>query len=198
MEIPARKLPLAANLKNRRQALNLSLETLSHRSGVSRAMISDIERELKNPSIAIVSQLAEGLGCSISELLGEADTLRQRVLQVLKRDEQQLMVDPHSGLERRLLSGVLLGRGIEVVEYIIPAGQTTGQFPAHQRGTVEHITVVEGKLACYLGEDTEAVELDTGDTIYFPADMGHRFQNPGQIPCRYILIIDTTQVQTAR
>lgn len=198
METPAKKLPLGANLKNRRQAQNLSLETLAQRSGVSRAMISDIERELKNPSIAIVSQLAEGLGCSISELLGEADTARSRVLQLLKRDEQQLMVDPHSGLERRLLSGALLGRGIEVVEYVIPTGQTTGQFPAHQRGTVEHITVIEGMLDCYLGEETGALRLETGDTIFFPADIGHRFHNPGAVSCRYILIIDSTQVQTSR
>ncbi len=52
-------------------ALSLTLEALAERAGVSRAMISDIERDVKNPTIKVLSQIAEGLKCTVSSLLGE-------------------------------------------------------------------------------------------------------------------------------
>ena len=184
----SKKLPLADNIKNRRKQLGLSLEALAQRCGVSRAMLSDIEREAKNPTIAITCQIAEGLNCTVSELLGEEKPAQALPWQVIRQSEQQVLVDPHSGVTRRMLDPTMLSRGLEVVWYSIPAGRDTGDFPPHQRGVVEHITVIQGQLVCIL--DHQELQLTTGDSLFFQAHLTHRFYNPGPDICHYLLLID--------
>ena len=184
---------LGANMKRLRGELGLTLEALSERSGVSRAMLSDIERGVKSPTIRVVSQVAEGLGCSVSRLLGEDAGQPQDALQVLRRDERQVLVDPKSGVERHLLSPRFLRRGLEVVWYSIPPGQFTGTFPPHRPGTEEHITVVQGTLRCRLGESETT--LQEGDSLSFRADVEHAFENPGSNKCRYFLVIDSSSAR---
>jgi transcriptional regulator with XRE-family HTH domain len=184
---------LGANIKRLRGELGLTLEALSERSGVSRAMLSDIERGVKSPTIRVVSQVAEGLGSSVSRLLGEDAGQGQDALQVLRRDERQVLVDPKSGVERHLLSPRFLRRGIELVWYTLPPGQATGTFPPHRPGTEEHITVVRGTLRCRIGE-SEAT-LQEGDSLSFRADFEHAFENAGSDECGYFLVIDSSSAR---
>lgn len=181
---------LSSNIRARRARLGLTLEALAARTGVSRAMLSEIERGAKNPTIKVVCQIAEGLGCTVSELLGEAAPAPPLVV---RRDERRLLVDPHSGVERQLLSPAFQRRGIEVLWYVIPPGQRVGAFPPHRPGVAEHITVVEGDLQCRLG--AQELTLATGDSVAFQADVEHDFYNPGAAPCRFFLLIDSSQVQ---
>jgi quercetin dioxygenase-like cupin family protein len=168
----------------------MTLDDLSASAGVSRAMLSEIERGVKNPTIRVVSQIAAGLGCTVSELLGETPSPAESVW-VTRRAERRVLLDPRSGVERHLLSPAFQARGVEVLWYSIPPGAETGEFPPHRRGVFEHITVVEGRLRCALGE--EVVHLLTGDSVSFPADLSHAFRNEGTTPCRYLLIIDSSR-----
>lgn len=178
---------IGANIKKLRGEQELTLEALAERSGVSRAMLSEIERGTKSPTIRLVSQIAAGLGCTVSELLGEENRRPQEAIQVLRRGESQALVDPRSGVERHLLSAAFVRRGIEVVMYTVPPGRSTGAFPAHRPGTEEHITVVQGTLHCRIGPDE--VTLQEGDSASFRADLEHSFDNPGDGACRYFLVI---------
>ncbi len=169
--------------------MGLTLEALAERTGVSRAMLSDIERGVKNPTLKVVCQIAEGVGCTVSQLLGEqlTDTIR-----VLRKAERQTLLDPQTGVERHLLAPALVQRGIEVLWYMIPPGQSTGVFPAHRPGVVEQLTVVQGQLRCSLHDQEE--RLEAGDSLFFPANLPHCFSNPGAEPCCYFLVIDSSQV----
>ena len=180
---------LGANIRRLRGDLGLSLEALSERSGVSRAMLSDIERGVKSPTIRVVSQIAAGLGCSVSRLLGEEAGQAREAMQVLRRGDRQVLVDPKSGVERHLLSPRFLRRGLELVWYSLPPGQSTGTFPAHRPGSEEHITVVWGTLRCRIGE-SEAT-LQAGDSLSFRADLEHAFENVSGEVCGYFLVIDS-------
>ena len=182
---------LGAAIRVKRNSLGLTLETLAERSGVSRAMLSDIERNVKNPTIKVLSQIAEGLGCTVSSLLGEQPPRVFERSHVMKKSERSVLIDPHSGVERHLLAPDLQRHGLEVVWYEIPPDQRTGAFPPHQFGVVEHMTIVQGRLECLLGE--QEVTLETGDSIFFVADVPHDFYNPGPEPCYYFLIIDSSQ-----
>lgn len=178
---------LGGNIRAQRIASGMTLEALSVRCGVSRAMLSDIERGRKNPTIRVVSQVAEGLGCTVSQLLGEEQAQASETIQVLRLDSRQVLVDPRSNIERHLLSPPLLRKGIEVIWYTIPPGQSTGAFAAHKPGVEEHITVVQGELHCDLAG--QEVKLETGDSIYFRASIEHSFYNPGEDVCHYFLLI---------
>lgn len=181
---------LGQTIRARRTALNLTLEILAARTGVSRAMLSDIERGVKNPTIKLLSQIAEGLECTISSLLGEQPEKVEQGIQIVRKAERRVLVDPHSGVERQLVAPALQQHGIEVVWYSIPPGQGTGAFPPHQPGVQEHITLVRGSLHCILGE--QQVVLEVGDSVFFPANVIHEFYNPGPEPCYYFLIIDSS------
>ena len=175
---------LGSNIRARRAARKLTLEQLAEESRVSRAMLSDIERGAKNPTIKIVCQIAAALECSVSQLVGEAVG---EALSVTRRGAEQTWVDPQTGIRRRLLAPALVQRGLEVIGYTLPPGTTTGALPAHPPGTMEHITLTTGQLHCRLG--SEEVTLAPGDTVLFPAHVEHAFSNPGAEPCEYFLLI---------
>lgn len=178
---------LPEKLKKQRLALNLTLENLAERSGVSRAMLSDVERGLKSPTIKVLSQIAEGLQCNISELLDEQAIVTER-LQILRQEERQVLVDTRSGVERHLLAPAFLQRGAEILWYLIPPGQSTGNFSPHRPGSAEHLTVAQGCLEGRI--DGQEVRLEKGDSLFFYADTEHEFYNPGPEPCGYFLVID--------
>ena len=162
------------------------MDELAGLSGVSRAMISKLERGEKNPTLVVAAKLAEGLGISLSTLAGMEE--RHEVI-VVPRDRRMVMRDPETGFERQLLSPNFVGPGVELVQNKIPPGSTSGEFPPHRKGVEEHVVVEHGSLKAILGGDEYL--LDEGDAMYFEADIPHRFDNTGDVECTYYLVIST-------
>ncbi|MEO7965982.1 MAG: XRE family transcriptional regulator [Gemmatimonadaceae bacterium] len=174
-------------VRARRRHLGLSLQQLSARSGVSTAMLSEVERGRKSPTLRVAAQIAEGLECAVSELL-EAPPSTPVV--VRRRAERRALVDDTSGIERQLLAPALLSHGIEVVWYVVPAGGASGVFSPQRGGVLGHVTVVRGALDCVAG--TERIHLHTGDSIDYPGDIDHEFHNPGARACEFVLVVDAS------
>jgi transcriptional regulator with XRE-family HTH domain len=158
-----------------------TLEVLAERSGVSRAMISKLERGEKNPTLVVTAKVAEGLGVSLTHLVGIEE---RRGAVVVPRDRRAVMRDPETGFERQLLSS---GRGLEFTRNVVPEGANSGVFPPHRRGVEEYLLVEKGRLRAILGG--EDYVLDEGDSAYFEADVTHRFDNVGEGECSYYLVI---------
>ena len=177
---------LGERVRALRRELGLTLEGLAGRSGVSRAMISKLERGEKNPTLVIAAKVAEGLGVSLSQLVGVEE---RREVVVVRRERRMVMRDPESGFERQLLSPSFGGRGIEFIRNVVPAGSTSGEFPQHRRGVTEYLVVERGRLRAVLGNDEYL--LEEGDALYFEADVPHRFDNAGEGECSYYLVIDS-------
>jgi transcriptional regulator with XRE-family HTH domain len=163
-----------------------TLEVLAQRSGVSRAMISKLERGEKNPTLVVAAKVAEGLGMNLSELVGVEE---KRKVVVVPRGKGMTMRDPETGFERQLLSPSLGGRGVEFMRNVVPEGSTSGELPPHRRGVEEYVVVERGRLRAVLG-GVEYV-LEEGDAAYFEADVAHRFDNAGAGECSYYLVIDS-------
>lgn len=181
---------IGEEIKARRQGKGLTLDGLAGRSGVSRAMLSEIERGVKNPTIRVASQIAAGLETTVAALLGEvADDERAPV--VVRRADRPTLLDPQSGVARQELSPAYQGRGVEVLWYTIPAGGRTRAFPPLRPGTVAQLVLIQGTLACTIG--AHGPTLGEGDALYFPADQPYAFANPGPAPCHYLLILDASQ-----
>jgi len=169
-----------------RRGRGLTLERLAELSGVSRAMISKLERGEKNPTLVVAARLAEGLGVTLSRLAGMEE--RGEVI-IVPRNRRMVMRDPATGFERQLLSPNLVGVGVEFIRNKIPAGSTSGEFPSHRKGVTEHIVVERGNLRAILAG--QEYLLGDGDAMYFEADIPHRFDNVGDTECTYYLVIST-------
>ena len=167
-----------------RRGQGLTLEALAERSGVSRAMISKLERGEKNPTLVVAAKVAEGLGITLSELLGSEE---QREVVVVPREKRMVMRDPETGFERQFLSPSLGGRGVEFIRNVVPEGSVSGEFPPHRRGVEEYLVVEKGHLRTILAG--EEYLLKEGDALYFEADVTHRFENAGTSECSYYLVI---------
>ena len=177
-------------VRDARKTQQLSLEQLAQKAGVSRAMISRIERNEAVPTTTVLAKLAEALGLTFSQLMSRSD--EQEILRIPAKC-QPVLKDEESGFVRRCLSPVLPGRGIDFVMNTLPPRATAGDFGAHRRGVEEYIFVQTGRLKAVIG--SEMVTLEEGDSLYFQADANHSFINVGRCDCVYFLIIDSARLK---
>jgi transcriptional regulator with XRE-family HTH domain len=175
---------LSRRLRDERHRRGLTLEDLARVSGVSRSMLSEVERGSRIPTVLVLDRIATGLGTSIARLLRD-EVPATRV--VLRRDEQVVARDP-AGWERRVLSPVLPGVEFEFMRTVIGPRVDAGVFVPHGPGSREYLAIESGSLRLSLDDDE--VELGPGDSVYYAGDCHHGFVNPGPRPCVYYLAMD--------
>lgn len=175
---------LGLRVRELRRAKGMTLNGLAETSGVSRAMISKVERGEKNPTLVVAAGISEGLGVTLSQLVGVEE---RREVVVVPRERRMVMRDPETGFERQLLSPTFGNRDVEFIRNVIPEGSTSGEFPAHKKGVKEYLVVERGRLSAVLGG--EKYVLEEGDALYFEADVNHRFDSLGDGECSYYLVI---------
>ena len=181
---------LGANVRARRRALGLTLEQLAEASGVSPAMISEVERSVKNPTVKLAYQIALALGCSLTDLLEDGAA---EAPEVVRAGDRRTLVDPETGVERHGLSPAMLRRGLELVWYSLPPGASAGEMTANRRGIVEHVVVVQGALTIRLGG--QPTRLAKGDGIAYRPQTTVEYRNAGRTPCAFILLSDATRAR---
>ena len=163
---------------------------LADASGVSRSMISKIERCETVPSTVVLSKLAEALGVTFSKLMA---TEIEREIVHIPAARQPVLQDAETGFLRRCISPVLPGRGIDWVLNTLPPEAETGNFVAHRRGVEEYIYMLRGRMRVTIGD--QRITMNPGDSLYFQADTDHSFFNLGKAQCEYFLVIDTSKVR---
>lgn len=181
---------LSEVLKRRRLERKLTLEQLAEKSGVSRAAISKIERGDSGASTSVLGKLAEALDLSISQLVGGE---RGEPILHIPRSRQPVFVEKQTGFERRSLSPLYGGRGIDFVLNSLPPKAKTGPFPSHRHGVEEHLYVQKGRLKVTL--DGEAHVLEAGDFLFYRGDRSHTFENLANVTCEYFIVIDSTRLR---
>jgi transcriptional regulator with XRE-family HTH domain len=180
---------IALSVKTLRQAFNYSLDQLAGRSGVSRSMISSIERGTSNATAVVLDRLASALGVSLTELL-EASAGRTAEKLLLRRSEQKLWTDPASGYQRRTLSPVLADSSLRLVEVSFPAKariayESAGKDLPQEKKLHQQIWLLAGKME--ISRSTEIFCLNVGDCLAFRIDQPVIFYNPGQHAARYLV-----------
>jgi transcriptional regulator with XRE-family HTH domain len=169
---------VAVNLRERRKARGLSLDDLAVASGVSRAALSQIETCKTNPSLSVLWKIAVGLQIPFSELLGESGPS----VNLLRRADAQVLRSADGRLESRPATPAGLSRFLEMYELRL-AARSLHQSEPHAAGTQELIVVLSGSLRMHLG--SEHYDLGPGDSLFFPADRPHGYENPGGGEGRY-------------
>ncbi|TDM06643.1 MAG: DNA-binding protein [Ideonella sp. MAG2] len=168
-----------------RQAKALSLDELSRQAGVSKSMLSQIERNQANPTVAVVWRLANALGVSMADLLGGDKPALPPVTTVAAHATPSLR-SPDGLCELRILGPIELAGTFEWYELIIQA-QGALASEAHEPGSREHLTVLDGELQVSSGGISSL--LTAGDTARYAVDQAHEIRNLGAVPARGLLVV---------
>ncbi|RUQ66105.1 helix-turn-helix domain-containing protein [Azospirillum doebereinerae] len=177
---------LAHRIRAEREKRGWSLADLAARSGVSRAMISKIEREESSPTAALLGRLSAAFGITLSQLLARIEDGGGRLN---RHAEQERWTDPATGFQRRALTPAIPGGApLELVWGDLPAGAEVA-YPAAAYGMIDdqQILVVEGRLCFRQGE--ASYDLAPGDCLRLGPPEDCVFVNPGTTPCRYVIAI---------
>ena len=178
---------VGARVKKLRTGQGLTLEALADLSGVSRAMISKLERGEKNPTLVVAAKVAQALRVGFTDLMGVAES--RRAVIVIPKSSRMIFRDSETGFERQLLSPAFESRSVEFVRHVIPKGETSGELPPYKSGTEKFLVVEQGRLRIVIeGHD---YVLNAGDSLYFEADTPHRFDNTGKGVCSYYLVVSS-------
>lgn len=159
---------LPAKLRAARQQKALSLEAVAKLSGVSKSMLSQIERGESSPTISTLWNLTRALQVDFAGLLDD-DAPASRIA-VLRADEAPTIRVRGSGCKVRILSPPEDAGRHEVYELVFKPGDVLDSQP-HAVGAREHLAVIEGSLRVTSGDSRET--LCTGDSARYPADVPH-------------------------
>lgn len=187
---------IAARVRELRDAQNLSLEALAKTTGVSRSMISLIERAECSPTAVVLEKLSVGLGVVLASFF-EAPKQEQASRPPLARaKDQPLWRDPESGYVRRNVSPAGPPRAGQIVEVEFPAGMRV-VFDSSTRGMVIHqqIWVLEGSMEIGVGNEHHL--LKKGDCLRMEHDKPILFHNPTRRTARYA-VLTVPETETAR
>lgn len=176
---------LAARVRDARKARGLSLDALAKLSGVSRSMLSQIERGESSPTVSSLWNLAQALKLDLAHLLGEAPAERGALLELVRADQTPVIQSKGSGCAIRILSPPDAVGDTEVYDLAFEAGGSLAS-DGHRAGAVEHVTVVSGALR--FDADGAGADLAAGDTARYRADAPHTLSAPSG-PARALLIV---------
>ena len=165
---------LSVRVKKLRGQKGWSLETLSAACGVSRAMLSQIERGQVNPTLAVTFNIARAFEMSIGELVEMPGVSSS--IQVIRASDgaYDFRGDPECRV--RTLSPLNLEKDIEFYEVRLARGGVL-RSTAHFTGTREFLVVESGRVRIESGQDCE--ELGRGDSVTYRADVNHAIVNLG-------------------
>lgn len=174
---------IGTRIRIERGARGWALDELARRSGVSKAMLSRIERSESSPTAELLVRIAAAFEMTLSSLIARAEgasgTLRRAA-------EQPRWTDPATGYVRRHLSPPG-GEPLDLVHVTLPAGAEVG-FPAAAYAFASHqVWVISGAL--HFSEGATEHRLEAGDCLHLghPADC--RYRAPGPEAAVYLVAV---------
>ncbi len=181
------------NLRQLRRKNGLSLEQLGALSGVSRAMLGQIETGKSAPTINLLGRIAEALKVSVPSLIaspGAGGTI------IVPRDRATIVSSSEGGFVSRALFPWGDPQSIEIYEVTVSAHHRE-TFAAQAAGAKKNLVVLAGSLEVIVGEDSPARLLE-GDAILFNADTPHYFRNPSAEEAKAFLVVTGLDGSNAR
>jgi transcriptional regulator with XRE-family HTH domain len=174
---------VGTNLRRLRLERGLSLEALAKQSGVSRAMLGQIELGQSAPTINVLWRVARGLGTTFSALISGSVPAGPVVL---RAQQAKLLSSSDHKFTSRALFPTNQARRVEFYELHLAAGAVE-EADAHPPGTTENLVVAAGSVDIEIGGGAQS--LQTGDAILFTADAPHVYRNRGKVDARMYLVM---------
>jgi transcriptional regulator with XRE-family HTH domain len=172
-----------------RKSKGWTLEQLASLSGVSRSMLSQIERGAANPTLGVAFRIAQAFGMTLGDLVQfpqprpRIDLIRASDGGTLFRDDEQCRI--------RTLSPLHLEKEVEFYELTLKPGGSLVSAP-HVAGTREFLAIEQGTVR--VTSAAESAEMQAGDSAHYPADVPHRIDNlaEGETAAFLVVIYDRT------
>lgn len=171
------------NLRRIRTRRGYSLDRLAKVSGVSRAMLGQIETGKSSPTLTILAKIAAALEVSCGSLIIEDDT-PSTVL--LTRSASKILSSSDGRFTTRALFPYDGDRTVEFYELQI-APHHTERAAAHREGTIENLVVAQGTVEVMIDRQSPHI-LGEGDAILFEADVPHAYRNMTGAPALVYLV----------
>lgn len=185
LAVPSAPPEVGATLQRMRLERGLTLEDLSRTAGVSKSMLSQIEREKANPTIAVAWRLANALGVSIAELLS-AETPKDESIRVLEPHETPTLTGDHAGYVLKILGPLELAGRYEWYELVLAPGGALVSNP-HDPGATEHLTLLHGSVELEVEGNKKRLKL--GATARYEADRSHAIRNVGKTEAKALMVV---------
>jgi transcriptional regulator with XRE-family HTH domain len=166
---------LGNRVKELRQKRGWTLDELSASCGVSRSMLSQIERNGVNPTVAVALRIAQAFGIALGTLVDAPAPAAK--IDVVRADDQSTHFRSDKDCRIRTLSPLHLEKAVEFYELRIRPGGAIRSSP-HFAGTREILTVHQGSVRVISGG--AAQDLRAGDSAHYPADVPHEIVNAGR------------------
>lgn len=183
--LPDLTVALAARLRVEREGRGWSIADLAERSGVSRAMISKVERAEASPTAALLGRLVGALGLTLSTLLARAEGDAGGGGRVTRAGAQPEWRDPETGYRRRAVTPP--GAQPELVRVELPPGAVVA-YPAQTYAEWRHaIWVLEGALLFHEGAGRH--HLGPGDCLVLGPPQDCAFENASDAACTYLVVL---------
>jgi len=167
-------LPLIGkNIQRIRKKMRLTLDVLAERSGVSKAMLSQIESEKVNPTVATVWKIARGLGVELDTLLkGKSESTKKFI--VIHKGNMAVLNTVKDSLHVQVLSPIVMAEDLEIYMLTFDKGSSLHSKP-HEPKSEEYLTMLEGAVRVKAGASES--ELHKGDFIIYHCDVEHSIEN---------------------
>jgi transcriptional regulator with XRE-family HTH domain len=179
-----RNVRMGSSVRSARKRRKLTLDQLSKLAGVSKAMLSQIEQDKVNPTVAVMIRISSALGVQLAELLG--DETQRSVIRVIPHGEKGYNFRSDPSCTIRTLSPLELEKSIEFYKVVLAGGGELAS-EAHFPGTEEIIHLARGRLEVASGQQT--VKVARGDSVHYRADVPHRLRNLGKGPAEVYMIV---------
>jgi transcriptional regulator with XRE-family HTH domain len=166
---------LCRRVRELRSGRGWSLDALAKASGVSRSMLSQIERGRANPTLAVAFRIARAFAMPLAELV-EAPGVGSQIA-VIRAADRAFHYRSDSDCTIRTLSPLQLEKDVELYEVQLREGGALRSSP-HYQGTREFLTVVKGRVRVTSNQDAE--DLAAGDSASYRADVPHAMVNTGR------------------
>ncbi len=174
---------LGKTVQRLRKAYNLSLSELSEQSGVAKSIISQIERNETNPTLATIWRLAQALDVSIERVLREQTD--SSFIEKISRGDTPILVSDDGKCRLAITGWIKTVEWLQCYDFSAEPGGVL-ESDAHQRGAVEQLSTMDGELQVEVAGETEIVRA--GETLRYRADRPHLIRNSGAVPARAVMI----------
>ena len=159
---------LGKTVQRLRKAYNLSLSELAEQSGVAKSIISQIERNETNPTLATIWRLSQALDVSIERVLATAD--EDPFIERASRGDTPILVSDDGRVRLAIVGWIKTVEWLQWYDVVSEPGGVL-ESDAHQRGSVECLSVREGEFAVEISGEIQRARA--GETLRYRCDRPH-------------------------
>jgi transcriptional regulator with XRE-family HTH domain len=174
---------LGKTVQRLRKAYNLSLSELAEQSGVAKSIISQIERNETNPTLATIWRLSQALDISIERFLTQSDD--EPFVQKATRGDTPILVSDDGKCRLAIIGWLKTVEWLQWYDFHAEPGGVLDSDP-HQRGSIECLSVLEGELSVEVSGVIDTAK--PGETLRYRCDRPHTIRNLGDKPAHATMV----------